>query len=214
MIIYKTTNLITGKTYIGQDSNNNPNYLGSGLLLKRAIDKYGIDNFVKEILEQCNSKKELNEKEIFWINALKPDYNIAKGGSGGDTYTNNPNLELIKNKHKGRVSFHKGKKRPKQTGENNPAKRLEVREKIRQARLANPIQMFGENNPAKRSEVKNKISENVSKSWKSRAIIKCTYCDKESINASGMTRWHFENCKHKPQELVKGLLILNKISYD
>ena len=40
MIIYKTTNLINHKIYIGQDSNNNPNYLGSGHLVKQAINKY------------------------------------------------------------------------------------------------------------------------------------------------------------------------------
>lgn len=40
MIIYKTTNLINNKIYIGQDKNNNPKYLGSGDLLKKAIKKY------------------------------------------------------------------------------------------------------------------------------------------------------------------------------
>ncbi len=101
MVIYKTTNLLNGKFYVGQDSKNNLNYLGSGLLLQRAITKYGRENFKKEILETCNSKEELNDKEIYWIeklNAIKEGYNIATGGEGGDTYSNNPNIKNIKNK--------------------------------------------------------------------------------------------------------------------
>ena len=70
MIIYKTTNLINGKFYIGQDSKNDPLYLGSGKLLHKAIKKYGIGNFRKDILEHCVSKRELNEREIFWITEL------------------------------------------------------------------------------------------------------------------------------------------------
>ena len=88
MIIYCTTNLINNKKYIGQDYFNNPNYLGSGYLLKIAIKKYGKENFKKEILEICNSKEELNEKERFWINNFdavnnKKFYNISEGGQGG-----------------------------------------------------------------------------------------------------------------------------------
>jgi hypothetical protein len=45
MIVYKTINLIDGKIYIGQDLNNNPDYLGSGIYLKRAIKKHGRNNF-------------------------------------------------------------------------------------------------------------------------------------------------------------------------
>lgn len=67
MIVYKTTNLITGKIYIGQDSNNNPKYLGSGRLLKKSIKKYGKEHFKKEILETCESAKHLNERELYWI---------------------------------------------------------------------------------------------------------------------------------------------------
>lgn len=87
MIIYKTTNLVNSKIYVGQDSNNNSNYLGSGKLLCRAIKKYGIENFKKEIIEVCLSKTELNEKEIYWIEKLdarNPEcgYNIMLGGNG------------------------------------------------------------------------------------------------------------------------------------
>ena len=66
MIIYKTTNLINGKIYIGKDSNNNPDYYGSGTALKKAISKYGKENFKKETLDSC-TKENINEREIYWI---------------------------------------------------------------------------------------------------------------------------------------------------
>jgi len=100
MIIYKTTNLVNGKIYIGQDSNNDTNYLGSGLLVNKAIKKYGKNNFIKEVLEHCSSKKELNEKEKFWIynlSATTLGYNISSGGNGGDLFNCLSEEEKIKN---------------------------------------------------------------------------------------------------------------------
>lgn len=86
--MYKTTNTVNGKIYVGQDTHNNPKYLGSGLLIGRAIEKYGKDKFVKEILETCDSQSDLDRQEIFWIrelDAVNPDvgYNISAGGQGG-----------------------------------------------------------------------------------------------------------------------------------
>jgi group I intron endonuclease len=89
MIIYKTVNVLNGKFYIGQDSKNNPEYLGSGTLLKRAIEKHGRNNFIKETLEVCSTQEELNEREKYWIKETKAQelgYNIAEGGQGGNTY--------------------------------------------------------------------------------------------------------------------------------
>jgi hypothetical protein len=91
MIIYKTINLINGKFYIGKDSNNNPNYLGSGIILKNAIKKHGKENFEKITLQKCASRKELNEREIYWIKKLnatnkKIGYNLAPGGEGFSIY--------------------------------------------------------------------------------------------------------------------------------
>jgi len=99
MIIYKTTNVINGKFYVGKDIKNDPKYLGSGLLLIKAIKKYGKENFNKEILEVCESIETLNSREKYWIselNAIQLGYNIARGGSGGDTITNNPNKDKIR----------------------------------------------------------------------------------------------------------------------
>ena len=88
MLIYKTTNLVNGKIYIGQDTKNNANYLGSGDLIKRAIKKYGIINFKKEILCFCETQKELNEMEQKFIlenNSTDKSigYNICVGGTNG-----------------------------------------------------------------------------------------------------------------------------------
>lgn len=104
MQIYLTKNLINGKMYIGKDSKSDPNYLGSGLILKNAIKKYGSTNFVKYILEDdIQDLNTLNEREIFYIkkyNAVESDlfYNIMQGGNGGDFYTNHPEREKLREK--------------------------------------------------------------------------------------------------------------------
>jgi len=98
MIVYKTTNLINGKIYIGQDSKNDENYLGSGNLIKLAIKKYGKENFKKETLVVCYNQTELNEAECFWIKKLKTvdiGYNIALGGTNG-TMLNRKHTENTK----------------------------------------------------------------------------------------------------------------------
>lgn len=89
--IYETTNNVNGKKYIGKRVSNiyDKYYLGSGLLLQKALDKYGRENFSQVILEECYSNDELNACEKKWIkirNATSsPDYyNIAEGGDGGN----------------------------------------------------------------------------------------------------------------------------------
>lgn len=107
MEIYKITNLLNKKIYIGKSINNSPDYYGSGILIKRAIKKYGLENFFKEVIDTAETVDELNEKEKYWIsktesNNLNIGYNIAKGRDGGDLITNNPNkehfLEYCKNR--------------------------------------------------------------------------------------------------------------------
>jgi dissimilatory sulfite reductase (desulfoviridin) alpha/beta subunit len=62
--IYKTTNLVNGKIYIGKHQTKDPhdNYLGSGKQLGYAIKKYGIENFKKEILFVFDNEAEMNVK--------------------------------------------------------------------------------------------------------------------------------------------------------
>lgn len=91
--IYKITNNVNGKTYIGQHKYKDldDSYMGSGVALKRAKEKYGIENFTKEILySRIQYQETANDMEKFAISkerALgKAEYNIADGSRGGDTY--------------------------------------------------------------------------------------------------------------------------------
>ena len=62
--IYETTNLINNKKYIGKRTSKKflPNYLGSGVLITKAIEKYGKENFTVKLIEEVNGDKNiLNE---------------------------------------------------------------------------------------------------------------------------------------------------------
>ena len=88
MYIYKTTNLIDKKIYIGKTQKNRKGYLGSGIYLKRAVKKYGKENFIIEIIEDGIIDKDLLcEREKYWIrfyDARNPKigYNLTDGGDG------------------------------------------------------------------------------------------------------------------------------------
>lgn len=88
-LIYKITNKINGKFYVGKHKTDiiEDGYLGSGKLLWLAYKKYGIDNFKKEILKECLSEDEMNaeERKIVDLNFVKREdtYNCAIGGKGG-----------------------------------------------------------------------------------------------------------------------------------
>lgn len=112
--IYKYTNKINNKVYIGQSVNierrikehNNRAFTNGNndfnSLLSRALRKYGLDNFVIEVIEEC-SKEELDEKEKFYIaqyNSCNPScgYNLQLGGDsnlGGAGKLTFEELELL-----------------------------------------------------------------------------------------------------------------------
>ena len=95
-VIYKITNKINGKIYIGQTKNSfktrykyNFEKYTTNYLIKKDLKKYGIENFeINEEFDFANSKEELNEKEIFWINYYggyysDKTYNLTEGGENG-----------------------------------------------------------------------------------------------------------------------------------
>ena len=115
MYIYKITNLLNNKIYIGQVYNKSiydrfrrhiseakptsKSYIG------RAIAKYGFENFTIKEIDTANTLEELNEKEKYWIKYynstdLNYGYNLTPGGDGGNTYLCKSNDEMREIKKK------------------------------------------------------------------------------------------------------------------
>ena len=96
-LVYKVTNLINEKIYVGfhKTSKIDDGYMGSGKLIKRAIEKYGIENFHKEIIEVFDNQQDAECLEASIVNkefTLREDtYNLNIGGNVRITYgANNP----------------------------------------------------------------------------------------------------------------------------
>ena len=87
--IYRVTNLLNGKIYIGKHQTTDPNdsYYGSGVALKKSIAKHGKDNFKKEVLFVFTTEEEMNAKETELITeefvSRSDTYNMGVGGEGG-----------------------------------------------------------------------------------------------------------------------------------
>ena len=152
--IYETTNLINGKKYIGKHKSStfDTNYYGSGIALKRALNKYGKENFKVVILEEVGTnQKDLDELETYYIKKYdavknKDYYNHSYGGESEGWKGVNEALHIngrpwmkteafsiaMSLKQKGKPSTFKGHKHTK-----------EAIEKNRQAHLGKPSAFKG-----------------------------------------------------------------------
>jgi len=120
-VIYKWTNKINGKSYIGQTTSENrrkrEHISGhfKGSLLYKAIQKYGIENFEYSVIENVEESK-LSEREMYWISYYKTNesgYNLTEGGDGTRGFSH-PLSEEHKKKlsetNRGRIPWNKGKR--------------------------------------------------------------------------------------------------------
>ena len=103
-LLYQTTNLINCKIYVGvhQTEDLNDGYFGSGIALKAAIKKYGLENFIWDILKYCNDEDDMFEWEAKCVDETfvtrKDTYNMMTGGLGGRKLS----IEARQNISKGR----------------------------------------------------------------------------------------------------------------
>ena len=115
--IYLTTNLINNKKYIGRKTSETfvPTYFGSGVHLKRALNKYGADNFKVELLKECYSVDDLIQSETYYIklyNAVNDDsyYNHSYGGYNEGFIPGEQNIAKTDYCRKLNSEKHRGKK--------------------------------------------------------------------------------------------------------
>ena len=109
--IYCITNLINSKRYIGKTTKNVQERFQEHCRdskkercekrpLYDAMNKYGIENFIVEQLEEVENNTLLSDREIYWINELQTygsnGYNATKGGDGKILYNHNEIIELAR----------------------------------------------------------------------------------------------------------------------
>lgn len=217
-LLYKTTNVLNGKYYIGchQTVNIDDGYLGSGVLLHRAIRKYGVLNFRREILQEFKTSKEMFEAEaaIVTLNSISSEhsYNLAPGGNGGSIVVNS--VGAMNGKHHSAETRRKlseiGKGR-RHSAEviakikaNNLRRVSKDPDKFR-ARMKVIGALGGKAAAKRRREMPETISDKMKESrrkfgksnlGRTRIKVKCPYCEIAGAK-NVMVRFHFEKCKNK-----------------
>ena len=222
MIIYEIKNKVNGKLYIGQHSSDElGSYWGSGKLLKYAINKYGIDNFERSIIERCSTKDELNEREKYWIKerqSVVNGYNLTDGGTGGDNSQFIDYSDEWKESQKNRTKQYwnslsnneRMERSNKIKGENNGMfgkvgywKDKTIPKDVIQKRLDFRRSYEGEKNPNWKGGTSFKYCEcKVKIATINNTCINCR--DKSGVNNPFFGRQHSEETKNKLSEKKKG----------
>jgi hypothetical protein len=207
LYLYKIENLIDGKYYIGahKTSNLEDRYFGSGKRLHQAIEKHGVENFKKTILQFFDTEEEMFLAEATIVNEEfvkdRQTYNMKVGGNGGWSYVHEKGLNrgfTGKNHSKETKKFlselasgrEVSETTKKKLSDNNFSKINpgQQREHARKNALLT--------NSLRTSETIDKISATVTENWKKIEIVECPYCRLQGRGGT-MKRWHFDKCKNK-----------------
>lgn len=193
-MIYKITNKLNSKIYIGAHKtiDINDRYMGSGTGIKRAIKKYGVENFEKEILFYLNSEQEMYDKEAEIVTEefinLSTNYNAKTGGRTAYVYSDEVK-KLISERTKECQTVVFGRIRTKET-RNKISTTLSGRKLSddTKERMSNSKKGISKSDETKRrmsiarTGVKQKVSN------------PCPHCGK-SVSLQTYSRWHGDNCK-------------------
>ena len=116
--IYKITNKINNKFYIGMHKTNDldDGYMGSGKLIKAAVKKHGSENFSKEILHVFDNEEDMKNKEKVLVVLNEMSYNLCDGGKGGFGYLNRTgkNISDSQKKTARKLAYELNKKQSKE----------------------------------------------------------------------------------------------------
>lgn len=211
MVIYKATNLVNQKIYIGQTSNfekrkKRHQYVAktSPTAFHKALVKYGFDNFKWEILAECDTRAQANSLEKRFIRehggiSNPAVYNETEGGHTFRTKTWTKKDREVYSERAKKTGLNKKGSTPE-----NISKSVETRRKTGVYEKLSTRQK-GDNNVSKRPEVREKIAHSVSELWKNPEYRanrqpsreqECPHCKLKS-KSGVIKRWHFDNCRHK-----------------
>lgn len=173
MHIYLITNLINDKKYIGQTirkpkyrwAEHITNTLNPVMTVSYAMSKYGVENFIFEVIDECSSHDELNEAESYWIDFHNTfnghGYNMTSGGNLNTIVSEQTKIKLSK-KTSGKNNGMYGKAHTDETKKKISDKNkgrvhsCETRKKLSDRMIGNKHHMYGKHHS---EETKRKISE-------------------------------------------------------
>jgi group I intron endonuclease len=201
--LYKITNKLNGKIYIGVHETDNleDGYMGSGKAIISAIKKYGKENFTKEIMEFFDNREAMYLRESNLVSSEfcqdNMNYNMAPGGKGGTIILNRspfsgPHTEETKNKIRlsllGRIPSAETRMK---ISKNNFSKRNPIKQKEHAIKAGKKrAEMY-----IRTPELKEKISQTLT--GKKHNKISCPHCHTFG-GERAMKRYHFDNCKMLP----------------
>ena len=199
-IIYKTTNLINNKYYIGkhkQSSLEFDGYLGSGSALKKAVKKYGSENFKRETLKVFNTEEESYQYEALLVEKHLSNsmcYNLAPGGSGCNikNHSNDTKQKMsISAKKRWENETHLFQERANRYKGPDGEEQLKKMSERTSSLWQDPDYVKSQMKSRSTSQYKKKLSDAAKKDR-----VSCIHCGMSS-RASIISRWHGDNCKHK-----------------
>lgn len=202
--LYLKTHNKTGLKYLGKTVKDPFTYQGSGNYWLNHINKHGYD-VTTEVLFETDDMEEFKKVALEFSNKLNiVESNefanlVVEQGVGGPTFTGKHHTEEAREKirvarSKQIVSEETRQKLSRKfSGDNNPSKRQEVKDKISNALKGRSMTWAYERDDEHKklmSDIRTKHNPGFS------AKATCPHCNKEGQYA-GMKQWHFDNCRHK-----------------